>query len=89
MHETLIEETRLSRQLMEFARDTTLRQEVYKRLGEYCHQCRNRLNSLKLSLYLVKRQSHDSLAWQLGWSWNLTIKNSNVGLNASKRSADR
>ncbi len=39
------------------ARDPGLRLEVYEQLREYCHQCRNRLNSLKLSLYLAMRQS--------------------------------
>ena len=47
----------LARELLEIARDAGLRQSVYLQLGEYCHQCRNRLNSLKLSLFLAIRQS--------------------------------
>lgn len=43
--------------LLLVARDSGLRLEVYEHLREYCHQCRNRLNSLKLSLYLAMRQS--------------------------------
>ncbi len=52
-------------QMMEIARDPSLRAAVYDRIGEYFHQCRNRLNSLKLSLYLVKRQADGELsdAW--------------------------
>ncbi len=45
----------LGGQLLAIARDAGLRRAVYGRLGEYCHQCRNRLNSLKLSLYLARR----------------------------------
>jgi hypothetical protein len=48
----------LTRHLMGIANDSTLRQNVYDQMGEYCHQCRNRLNSMKLCLYLAKRQSH-------------------------------
>ena len=51
------DDDRLGGQLMAIARDTTLRQAVYARIGEYCHQCRNRLNSLKLSLYLARREA--------------------------------
>jgi hypothetical protein len=47
----------LADQLIRIAREPELRHSIYDRLGEYCHQCRNRLNSLKLSLYLVMRQS--------------------------------
>ena len=47
----------LGAQLLQIARDPDLRRMVYERLGEYCHQCRNRLNSLKLSLYLAMRNS--------------------------------
>ncbi|HEV3165582.1 MAG TPA: hypothetical protein VGZ22_16260 [Isosphaeraceae bacterium] len=36
---------------------------LYEILGEYCHQLRNRLNSLKLSLYLAKRSGSASDAW--------------------------
>ena len=43
----------LGMQLIRIARDPDLRGMVYDRLREYCHQCRNRLNSLKLSLYLA------------------------------------
>jgi hypothetical protein len=50
----------LTDQLFRLAREPDLRAEIYERLGEYCHQCRNRLNSLKLSLYLVMRQSPGS-----------------------------
>jgi hypothetical protein len=49
----------LAEQLLEVARDPKLRQSVYLKLGEYCHQCRNRLNSLKLSLFLAMKQSND------------------------------
>src|SRR3954454_8447774 len=48
---------RLTHHLMEIARDPSLRDHVYEHLGEYCHQFRNRLNSLKLCLYLAKRHS--------------------------------
>lgn len=47
----------LADQLVRIARDPELRRLVYERLGDYCHQCRNRLNSLKLSLYLAMKQS--------------------------------
>lgn len=47
----------LGGQLLRIARDCELRQQVYEHLREYCHQCRNRLNSLKLSLYLAMKQS--------------------------------
>lgn len=50
----------LGDQLLAIACDPTLRQSVYLRLGEYCHQCRNRLNSMKLSLYLAQRASSES-----------------------------
>ncbi len=50
-------EDHLSGQLLQIARDPELRQLVYARLGEYSHQCRNRLNSLKLCLFLAIRQS--------------------------------
>lgn len=43
--------------LLRIARDAELRQAVYDHLREYCHQCRNRLNSLKLSIYLAMKQS--------------------------------
>jgi hypothetical protein len=47
----------LGDQLLQVARDPDLRQSVYEHLREYCHQCRNRLNSLKLSIYLAMKQS--------------------------------
>ncbi len=47
----------LADQLLRIACEPDLRQGLYDRLGEYCHQCRNRLNSLKLSLYLIMRHS--------------------------------
>src|SRR5258707_9571590 len=56
----------LADQLLEVARDPTLRQSVYLRLGEYCHQCRNRLNSLKLSLFLAMKQSDQGLRHEWG-----------------------
>ena len=43
--------------LMEIAQNPALQRDLDKILGDFCHQCRNRLNSLKLSLYLAKRQS--------------------------------
>jgi hypothetical protein len=47
---------RLENLLLEVARDPELREEVYQHLRQYCHECRNHLNSLKLSLYLaIKR----------------------------------
>ena len=51
--------------LMEIAEDPLLQDDLDQILADYCHQCRNRLNSLKLSLYLVKRQSSGKLpaAW--------------------------
>ena len=47
----------LSEQLLRIAREPDLRRMVYDRLGDYCHHCRNRLNSLKLSLYLAMRHA--------------------------------
>jgi len=47
---------RFAEQLMRIAKDPDLRRSLYERLGDYCHKCRNQLNSLKLSLYLVRRQ---------------------------------
>lgn len=55
----------LERQLAEVARDPDRRAFLDGRLGDYCHQSRNRLNSLKLSLYLARRQS----SRQLGPGW--------------------
>jgi len=51
----------LGSQLMAIARNPALRDAVYGRIGEYCHHCRNRLNSLKLSLYLAKQQASPEL----------------------------
>ncbi|WP_435007449.1 hypothetical protein P12x_004743 [Tundrisphaera lichenicola] len=64
MSEGLIESS-LCLQLLEIATDPKLREVVYRQLGEYCHQCRNRLNSLKLSLFLALRQSSQEMrgAW--------------------------
>jgi hypothetical protein len=42
--------------LLKVALDPELRARVYEHLREYCHQCRNRLNSLKLGIYLAKKQ---------------------------------
>lgn len=47
----------LADQLLVIVREPRIRQAVYEELGEYCHMCRNRLNSLKLSLFLAKKQS--------------------------------
>ncbi|MBX6311996.1 MAG: HAMP domain-containing histidine kinase [Isosphaeraceae bacterium] len=41
--------------LFRIANDPERTEAVYRILGEYCHQARNRLNSLKLSLYLARR----------------------------------
>jgi len=56
------EDARLADQLLAIARNPILRHSVYERLGEYCHQCRNRLNSLKLSLYLARRGAVEGYA---------------------------
>ena len=42
--------------LLRVALDSELRARIYEHLREYCHQCRNRLNSLKLGIYLAKKQ---------------------------------
>ena len=57
----------LSRALLDLIRSLPLRHELDRQLGDFCHQCRNRLNSLKLSIYLAKRQSSNRLngAWKL------------------------
>ena len=52
-------ENALAGQMLRLARDATLRGMVYDRLGDYCHQCRNRLNSLKLMIYLMTKQCAD------------------------------
>ncbi|WP_435019223.1 hypothetical protein TA3x_001179 [Tundrisphaera sp. TA3] len=56
----------LTHHLMGIVSDATLRQFVYEHMGEYCHQCRNRLNSLKLCIYLAKRQVPPASATDLG-----------------------
>ena len=43
--------------LESIAVDPLLREAVYSKIGEYCHECRNRLNSLKLGLYLARQQA--------------------------------
>lgn len=43
--------------LLSIVANDDLRQSVYEHVGEYCHQCRNQLNSLKLCLYLARRQT--------------------------------
>ena len=55
LHEPLTND--IDEHLDAIARDPTLRGALYGQIGEYFHQCRNRLNSLKLSLYLIKRQA--------------------------------
>jgi hypothetical protein len=48
--------------LLRVARDSDLRGMVYDHLRDYCHLCRNRLNSLKLSIYLAMRQANSEAA---------------------------
>ena len=48
--------------LLRIARDPEVGLRVYEHLRDYCHQCRNRLNSLKLSIYLAIRQSPSNSA---------------------------
>lgn len=59
-------ENSLVEQLLHVARDPQFRQLVYEHLGEYCHNCRNRLNSLKLGLFLAMKQATGprSEAWR-------------------------
>ena len=45
-----------TKHLMEVVHDPALRHLLNEILGDFCHQCRNRLNSLKLCLYLARRQ---------------------------------
>lgn len=47
----------LAEQLLRIAHDPELRRTLHERLGDYCHRCRNQLNSLKLSLYLAIKQT--------------------------------
>jgi hypothetical protein len=56
----------LASQLLRIAYDSDLRRTLYERLGDYCHQCRNRLNGLKLGLYLASKQS--SVTTSSTWS---------------------
>lgn len=46
--------------LMQIAGDHAMRDELSRMMGDYCHQCRNRLNSLKLSIYLARKQGNGS-----------------------------
>lgn len=48
----------LSGHLMEIAGNPAMREELSGLMGDYCHQCRNRLNSLKLSIYLARKQGN-------------------------------
>ncbi|MDR3633463.1 MAG: hypothetical protein P4L84_06470 [Isosphaeraceae bacterium] len=41
--------------LLRVATDPARRSTIYELLGGFCHQCRNHLNTLKLSLYLAGR----------------------------------
>ena len=56
----------LHQSLLWIAQNPTLRKDLERVLGGYCHQGRNRLNSLKLSIYLAKRQAPggDATVWQ-------------------------
>jgi hypothetical protein len=49
----------LAGSLMRLAADPARIQALYKMLGEYCHLVRNRLNCVKLGLYLARRDSQD------------------------------
>lgn len=42
--------------LLDIARADEVRSTLEERFSDYCHACSNRLNSLKLSLYLAQRQ---------------------------------
>lgn len=46
----------VSSTLLEIARTGEVRSTLEERFSDYCHACSNRLNSLKLSLYLAQRQ---------------------------------
>jgi hypothetical protein len=52
----------LAGSLLNITTDPARIDELYKLLGEYCHVFRNRLNSLKLSLYLARRAGNDPCA---------------------------
>jgi hypothetical protein len=43
--------------LLRVSSDPAQRARLHQLLGTFCHQCRNTLNSLKLSLYLAKRSA--------------------------------
>ena len=47
----------LNQSLLSLAQNPGLRKDLERILGDYCHQGRNRLNSLKLSIYLAKKQA--------------------------------
>jgi hypothetical protein len=47
----------LASSLTRVASDPLMVRALHELLGDYCHQCRNTLNSLKLSLYLAKRDT--------------------------------
>jgi hypothetical protein len=51
----VVEGNRLTSSLCRIAADPAQVGTLYEILGGYCHQCRNTLNSLKLSLYLARR----------------------------------
>lgn len=46
----------LTTSLFRIATDPVQTESLHKLLGAFCHQCRNVLNSMKLSLYLAKRE---------------------------------
>src|SRR5262249_53578263 len=51
----------LAGSLLAITTDSARIDALYQILGEYCHLFRNRLNSLKLSLYLARRPAADGL----------------------------
>ena len=56
----------LNQALLCLAQNADLRKSLEQTLGDYCHQSRNRLNSLKLGIYLAKKQAScgDETRWQ-------------------------
>lgn len=56
----------LARSLISAVSDPGQLQELYAILGDFCHLFRNRLNSLKLSIYLAKRGG--PLPGNVGWA---------------------
>lgn len=50
---------RLTTTLLHVVSDPTKLGSLYEILGDFCHQCRNSLNTLKLSMYLAKRGSSE------------------------------